>query len=244
MRDGSPSPVIAAGSTGSVPATAELLKAIAHLPNGAVVLPGLDQGLDAEAWEAIDVSEREPAGAGHPQFGLKVLLESLGVWRDAVAPLAEPSIAAQSRDRFVSEAMRPASTTEHWSGAAALPLAAKREAVARIGIVEAANEREEALAVAVLLREAAETKDAVAALVTPDRGLARRVAVELRRWGIDVDDSAGRPLGRTPPGIFARLVAEAALGRRGSGDAAGAPEASAGRLRSRPDRSARRRAKP
>ncbi len=212
MRDGSPSPVIAAGSTGSVPATAELLKAIAHLPNGAVVLPGLDQDLDAEAWEAIDVSEREPAGAGHPQFGLKVLLASLGLWRDAVASLSEPSIAAQSRARFASEAMRPASTTEHWSGAAALPLAAKREAVARIGIVEAANEREEALAVAVLLREAAESKDAVAALVTPDRGLARRVAVELRRWGVDVDDSAGRPLGRTAPGIFARLVAEAALG--------------------------------
>ena len=63
-----------------------------------------------------------------------------------------------------------------------------------------------------LLREAAETQGAVAALVTPDRGLARRVAVELRRWGIDVDDSAGRPLGRTPPGIFARLVAEVALG--------------------------------
>ena len=108
--------------------------------------------------------------------------------------------------------MRPASTTERWAGAAALPVEAKRAAVEKIGIVEAANEREEALAVAVLLREATETHGAVAALVTPDRGLARRVAVELRRWGIDVDDSAGRPLGRTPPGIFARLVAEAALG--------------------------------
>ncbi len=210
-RDGSPSPVIAAGSTGSVPATAELLRAIAYLPNGAVVLPGLDQGLDEEAWGAIGVSEREPAGAGHPQFGLKVLVESLGIRRDAVAPLAAVTAAAQFRDRFVSEAMWPASTTERWAGEASLPLLAKQEAVARIGVVEAANEREEALAVAVLLREAAEAKDAVAALVTPDRGLARRVAVELRRWGIDVDDSAGRPLGRTPPGIFARLVAEAAL---------------------------------
>jgi ATP-dependent helicase/nuclease subunit B len=211
-RQGSPSPVIAAGSTGSVPATGELLRAIAHLSNGALVLPGLDQGLDAEAWSAIGVDDREPAGAGHPQFGLKALLEGIGIRREAVTPLAALSGPLQSRHRFVSEAMRPASTTERWSGAAALPMEAKREAVVRIAVVEAANEREEALAVAVILREAAETPGAVAALVTPNRALARRVAVELRRWGIEVDDSAGRPLGRTPPGILARLVAETALG--------------------------------
>jgi ATP-dependent helicase/nuclease subunit B len=51
-----------------------------------------------------------------------------------------------------------------------------------------------------------------AALVTPDRHLARRVAVELRRWQIEVDDSAGTPLDQTPPGAFllltARLIVE------------------------------------
>ncbi len=208
-QNGSPAPVIAAGSTGSVPATAELLKAIAHLPNGAVVLPGLDQGLDEDAWKAIGGAAA--AAAGHPQYGLKLLLAGFGVHRTDIAPLGTASAELESRDRFVSEAMRPAETTEHWAGAAALPAETKRAAVTRIGIVEAANEREEALAVAVLLREATEEPETVAALITPDRGLARRVAVELRRWGIDVDDSAGRPLGRTPPGIFARLVAETAL---------------------------------
>src|SRR5262245_8951664 len=39
-------PVIAAGSTGSMPATAELIATIAKLPHGAVVLPGLDTALD------------------------------------------------------------------------------------------------------------------------------------------------------------------------------------------------------
>jgi ATP-dependent helicase/nuclease subunit B len=209
-RGGSPAPVIAAGSTGSVPATAELLKAIAHLPNGAVVLPGLDQGLDDAAWGAI--GGPEPSAAGHPQYGLKLLIDDIGIRRGDVVPLGEAPASLQARDRFVSEAMRPAETTEEWVGAAALAAETKGAAIAKVGILDAANEREEALAVAVLLREATERDGAVAALVTPDRGLARRVAIELRRWGIDVDDSAGRPLGRAPSGIFARLVAEVALG--------------------------------
>ncbi len=215
-RVGARSPVIAAGSTGSVPATAALLAAIARLGNGAVVLPGLDQDLDEESWEAIGVGEHEPAGAGHPQYGLKLLLQTFGIRRDAVRLLTRASPALQVRDRFVSEAMRPASTTELWVQGPALSADEKREALSEVGIVEAANEREEALAVAVLLRRSVETEEEVAALITPDRGLARRVAVELRRWGIDVDDSAGRPLGQTAPGIFARLVAEVALGGAGA----------------------------
>ena len=46
-------PVIAAGSTGSMPATAKLLATIAQLPHGAVVLPGLDTDLDDASWELI-----------------------------------------------------------------------------------------------------------------------------------------------------------------------------------------------
>lgn len=208
---GAAAPVIAAGSTGSVPATAALLKAIAALPNGAVVLPGLDQDLDEESWEAIGEGEDDPAAAGHPQFGLKKLLEGLGAVREAVVPLAAMAGPLAARSRLVSEAMRPAATTDRWSMAPAEPAAAREAAVAGIGIVEAANEREEGLAVAALLRSAAEEPGKVAALVTPDRGLARRVAVELQRWGIVVDDSAGRPLAVTPPGVLARLVATAAL---------------------------------
>ncbi len=70
--------MIAAGSTGSIPATAELLKTIAQLPTGAVVLPGLDTDLDGEAWNGLD--------AGHAQFGLRQLLAHLGVERADVAP--------------------------------------------------------------------------------------------------------------------------------------------------------------
>src|SRR6202165_6010600 len=46
-------PVIAAGSTGSMPATARFLQAVAVLAQGAVVLPGLDTDLDEAAWQLI-----------------------------------------------------------------------------------------------------------------------------------------------------------------------------------------------
>jgi ATP-dependent helicase/nuclease subunit B len=212
MRHGSPAPVIAAGSTGSVPATAALLTAIAQLPNGAVVLPGLDLALDDESWAEIGPGERAPVGASHPQYGLKKLLEALGAGRKEVQPIGDASITQQLRGRFVSESMRPAGTTERWSGQPALSDSEKAQALEAIGMIEAGSEREEALAVATILRGAIETPGHVAALVTPDRALARRVAVELRRWDITVDDSAGRPLMKSPAGVLARLVAETALG--------------------------------
>ncbi|MCW5717502.1 MAG: double-strand break repair protein AddB [Bauldia sp.] len=199
-------PMIAAGSTGSIPATAALLRAIARLPNGAVVLPGLDRTLDARGWEGIgDVANGAPS---HPQFGLRQLLGSIGILRDDVPDLVPSPAALAARARIVGEAMRPAETTEAWAEA---PLAGVSDAFAGASLIVARNEQEEALAIAVALRESLETPRRTAALVTPDRTLARRVAVELRRWGIAVDDSAGQPLDGTTPGVFVRLLAEAAL---------------------------------
>jgi ATP-dependent helicase/nuclease subunit B len=175
------------------------------------VLPGLDNSLDAEGWAEIGPSEREPAGAGHPQYGLQLLLQRLGVTRDDVQEIGVSPARLAGRQRLVSEAMRPAGTTERWTTHPSLDMADKAVALEQISLVETHNEREEALAIATILRGVAESPAKIAALVTPDRGLARRVGVELRRWGINVDDSAGRPLGLTPPGILARLVAEVAL---------------------------------
>jgi ATP-dependent helicase/nuclease subunit B len=104
-------PVIAAGSTGTIPATAELLSAIARLPFGAVVLPGLDAALDDDTWAAIDAADTPHPG--HPQYGLKRLLDRIGALRDAVQTLATPILPA--RERLVSEALRPAMTTERWA---------------------------------------------------------------------------------------------------------------------------------
>ncbi|MBZ9938118.1 double-strand break repair protein AddB [Mesorhizobium sp. BR1-1-16] len=197
--------VIAAGSTGSIPATAELLATIARLPNGAVVLPDLDIALDDAAWTAIG-GEGAASTPGHPQYGLKQWLGRAGIVRADVAMLGSITPPLAARARLVSEAMRPADTTEAWADAPPVP----SEATEGLTLLVARNEQEEALALALALRESVETEGATAALVTPDRTIAARVAIELERFGLRVDDSAGRPLRTTPPGTLARLITAAA----------------------------------
>ena len=191
-------PIVAAGSTGSIPATAELLGVIARLPRGAVVLPGLDRDLDADSWERL-----EP---GHPQFSLKQLLERMDVRRDEVADWTDMR-GEPERERLLREVLRPAPTTDAWR---ALAEGLDPPRLEGLSLFEAADPAEEAAVVALLLREALETPDRTAALVTRDRGLARRVTAELSRWAIAIDDSAGKPLPRTPAGSFLCLLAEAA----------------------------------
>lgn len=210
---GSNQPVIAAGSTGSMPATAMLLAAIAQLPHGAVVLPGLDTDLDEESWREITSREAEKnaTGAVHPQFAMHALLDRIGITRDVVKRLGDP--ATRGREMLVSEALRPATTTDRWQrrlGSADFAAVTNR-AMAGVSVIETANIEDEALAIAVCLREIVENPDKTAALVTPDRALARRVVTALERWQVEVDDSGGDALADTRAGIFARLVAEVAL---------------------------------
>ncbi|MDJ0931023.1 double-strand break repair protein AddB [Breoghania sp.] len=203
-------PVIVAGSTGSVPATADLIKVVVHLEKGAVVLPGLDRGMDETVWRAL--SEGPDTVPSHPQYGLKKLLMHLGADRDQVVNLAEPaSPVLADRGVIVGEALRPAETTDAWRAFLSEPVLERAsEAFADVSLVVARNEAEEALALALALREAV-ADGRQAALVTPDRMLARRVAGELRRWDLPVDDSAGQPFDQSPPATLARLAAEAAL---------------------------------
>ncbi|MCA0248103.1 MAG: double-strand break repair protein AddB [Proteobacteria bacterium] len=183
--------VIAAGSTGSQPATRELLSVIAGLPHGAVVLPGLDREMDDASWAKLEPS--------HPQFGLRELLAALTLERRAVPDWpGGPGDAA--RRQLISELMRPAETSEVWTR----PSAAALDHVTR---ADCATPHHEAVVIALAMRETLETKARTAALVTPDRDLARRVAAELRRWNIEVDDSAGQSLADTPPATLLRALA-------------------------------------
>ena len=210
-------PFIAAGSTGSMPSTATFLHAIAQHPQGAVVLPGLDTDLDDDAWRAIG-GVRDSEGrfaqhplSSHPQFALHGLLDLLQLKRGDVRALAEP--AAHGRELLASEAMRPATETAQWHRrlTEVNVTAQIKNGFDNLAIVEAANPEMEALAIAVTMREAREHGQ-TAALVTPDRALARRVMAALGRWKLAFDDSGGDSLMDTPAGIFARLAVETVTG--------------------------------
>ena len=203
-------PVIAAGSTGSAPAVRRLMKAISRHAQGAVVLPGLDRDdLEERAWREL-LEGQSPGLYGHPQRGLAQLLEALEVSREDVRELGATPAPLAFRARLVADALRPAETTDAWAERR-LPPSDIEQAFAGLTIVEAPTFRAEAAAIATTLREAVATPGKTAALVTPDRALAARVAAELERWAITVDDSAGRPLAATQAGALLRLAAEAAL---------------------------------
>ncbi len=202
-------PVIVAGTTGGIPAVARLLRVVARLEQGLVVLPGLDCGLDEAAWAAV--GEAAGGGAAHPQASLKALLALIGASRGDVEEWSgRSSDVPAGRVGLLRLALLPAPALSRWGEAGALELAG-------MSVIEAADQQEEALAIAIRLRQALETPGARAALVTPDRALAARVTAELLRFGIVANDSAGEPLAQTPAGVFLRLLAAAAT------EAAGPP---------------------
>ncbi|MEX0583537.1 MAG: double-strand break repair protein AddB [Sneathiella sp.] len=192
-------PVYAIGSTGSIPATALLLKTVAEMLNGTVVLPGLDRQLDAKSWEAV---QTDPA---HSQHGLALLLQKLGLSREEVIDLTDETARSSSPERtaLLAEALRPAVTSDQWQQATA----PGKMALSGLRRLDCLDAQSEAQSVALLLREALETEGKTAVLITPDRDLSRRVSAELRRWDIEVDDSAGISLDQSPPGVFLRLLA-------------------------------------
>lgn len=197
-------PVIVAGSTGSRAPTRLFMQAVAALPQGALLLPGFDADLPAAVWARL--GQDDAGAADHPQAGFRRLADALGFDLGAVEPWRAEPPPAPARNRLVSLALRPAPVTGQWrsEGAALVPSLA--EAMAGVTWLEAESPRAEARALALTLREAL-AKGLRAALITPDRALARRVTAELDRWGVRPDDSAGRPLSLTPPGILLRRLA-------------------------------------
>ena len=224
LRDGAMTgPVIAIGSTGTNRATARLLAAIARAPRGAVVLPGLDQDLDAVSWALIAGGPEQDSEASfsHPQAALRRLLRVLEVRREDVVSLGEVAPNLALRGKFVSEALRPAESTGEWIAFRGSTEANALEAALQgVSLIEARDEREEALALAIAMREVLETPSSTVALVTPDRNLARRVGADLLRWGVVADDSAGEPLSASPIGVLARLAITCAASQMAAPDLA------------------------
>jgi ATP-dependent helicase/nuclease subunit B len=205
--------VVAAGVTTAAPAVARLLRTVSRLPEGMVVLPALDLEMDVGEWQALGPHEGDPMRGlrrrsieTHPQFHLKLLLDRMDVGRGEVEKWrwGGGRDAPAARSRAIANAMALAHFTQKWQG---LKPAERR--LSGVRALELADPAEEAQAIAIALREALEEPGRTAALVTPDRALARRVSAHLKRWGIEADDSAGRPLTETAPGTLLLALASA-----------------------------------
>lgn len=213
-------PVIAAGVTSAAPAIARLLRTVADLPQGAVVLPDLDLALDEAVWDALGQAgaSEEPVGPPfgrgdqvvHPQYHLKLLLNRMGLARSEVRPWhrAGSSAAPPARSRAISNLFLPPEASTAW-----VDLAPGDRRLAGVRLMQSAHPEEEAQAIAVLVREALAVPERRVAVVTPDRSLAQRVIAHLGRWAIAADDTAGRPLPQTVAGRLLLQLAEARADR-------------------------------
>lgn len=208
-------PIVAAGVTSASPALARLLRVVSELPQSAVILPDLDLALDDVAWQSLgnagmpDEPGEPPIGrtdaVTHPQYHLKLLLNRMGIARGEVRPWhrAGPGAAPPERSKAISNLFLPPAGSARWVD---LPARARR--LSGVRIMESAHPGAEAQAISVLIREVLEVPEKRVALVTPDRGLAARVAALLRRWNIEADDTAGEPLSQTVAGRLLLLLAE------------------------------------
>jgi ATP-dependent helicase/nuclease subunit B len=200
---------VAAGLTTAAPAVAVLLHRVARMPQGMVVLPALslESTLPQEEWDALGPDEHGSAEQTHPQFHLKLLLDRMGVGRGEVEvwPASGRAASPSARSRAVANAMTAADFSDKWSS-----LRPVERRLTGVRAAEFADAAAEAQGIALALREALETPGRTAALVTPDRMLARRVSALLRRWGIEADDSAGRALSETPVGTLLLAIATVA----------------------------------
>ena len=195
-------PIVIAGSTGSRGTTLRLMELVAHLPQGALLLPGFDFDMPAAVWDQMDDAL---TAEDHPQYRFRRLTDRLGLHPRVIQPWRDQPPPAPARNALVSLALRPAPVTDQWlNDGPRLP--DLLDATKDLTLIEAPSTRTEALAIALVLRQAAETGQ-TAALISPDRNLTRQVTAALDRWAILPDDSAGRPLNLSPPGRYLRQIA-------------------------------------
>lgn len=193
-------PVILAGSTGSRATTQMLMKTVASLRNGAVVLPGYDFALPSNLWATLSSDRRFE---DHPQYRFASFLQALDMPPDQVERLGPVDPPVQND--LLSLALRPAPVTHQWlsEGPSLGPL---EPATAGLTLLEADTPKDEAKAIAIAIRQALADQKNIA-LIAPEATLARRVAAILARWNIVPDDSGGVPASLTPPGRFIRQIA-------------------------------------
>ncbi len=198
-RRKSKAPLVIAGTTGTNPATRDLVAAIAFDSAGCVILPGLDKHMADADWLSLSPS--------HPQFNLKKLLNHLALDRTGVVEFV-PS--APDRSWLASETMRPSTSSGQWHKNLGTLKSRCDTALTGVSLLHAPTRHLEARAIALALRHAVHDGMQSVALVTPDRDLASRVATELRRWAIIANDTRGETLLNRGAGHLLRLLCDCA----------------------------------
>lgn len=197
-------PVYIAGVTGTIPAAATLMKTVASLTNGGVILPGFDVECDDDTWKTMQ--------ADHPYHGFKTLLDHLEITKDQIKiwSYGEDPKNTSSLDPVLREIMRPSESSDLWFTLNKENFEAFKETLENITYLKTKDELEEAQLVAIKTRALLEDPKKTITIVTANRNLARHISSKMKRWGLDIDDSAGIPLHQSDIGRWLLLIAQAA----------------------------------
>ncbi len=197
-------PIILAGSTGTLPMTRAFMKVISHLPMGAVIFPGIELDIEDADWRAI---EQDPVHPLHQiarsMVEFELPLSEVRYWH-VTEKMQHKSV--RPRQIMLREVMRPASRTSRWRRLAVDQSELTPSSLQGLKVMSVTDSFQEAELIAGLMRQALETPNKTAMLITPDRMLARKVQAALMRWNILVDDSAGSALILSSPARFLALI--------------------------------------
>jgi ATP-dependent helicase/nuclease subunit B len=198
------------GADGALPLDQQLMRLVAMQPQGAVLLPAMPDYTGAEVAQ-LATSPR------HPHGQLMAFLQSvkgapwpLPRWlgadkADTIPPQLAGTMPPPGRQQLLQQWFSVPNRGGIEPHAASLSADSITE---NFSVQPCHNQHQEAQLIALAMRRALDNSSDIpnykAALITPDRQLAKQVAAALKRWNIVVDDSAGQPLIQTPLG---RLVA-------------------------------------
>lgn len=196
-------PIIIAGITNYTTALANFVKLVGQLPNGSIILGGLSSD--------VNLSDIK---SDHPQYALHRLVDYCGQsvnniknWHSTEIFLSSNNV---QRNKLCTEIMRSSETAEAWFNIAER-LCEDEILIAteNLKVINAPNDRKEASAIALIIREAIENPHQTIALITTNRNLVQRVKAILSKWDIKPTESAGTLLSDLSKGIYLRLLCDA-----------------------------------
>ncbi len=203
------SPIIAAGINRNIPAVHEFLNAIVHHAKGAIIFQGVEQitpELETYFHDHDHDWFSQAQAQSSPLWVTSSILKHLDVKPQNVQNLAINTAAKQShinRAIFLADCLKPVSVFPDFDDFST-------DLLDNFELIECENLIHEAQTIALIMRQQLEKSGKTAALVTPNRALAQHVTAQLKRWGLNIDDSAGTPLSQTPIGIYLKATAQLA----------------------------------